>query len=208
MSKLPERAADASVTEAPDSVTPKAVKQLVHEVWPNLKPHDATCSDIAGMIRSLHVMKAPKQKKIPILGKAEKHGRLFLRHLEASRKRLEDRRQQPAAKAILADMDAATQHIRAVIEGCNSIPIDGAYMDLAPVVADYAKRALRLSPINVPKSVNAEDPLCQFMVGVFHLIGIRVAGGTMSDMLRGRYHRRRSGKSKKAGAKRSRMRPL
>jgi hypothetical protein len=201
-----------SATRAPGAVTPEAVKQLIHDTWPNLTPHPATCSDIARMICDVRGARAPKQKKVPILGTAEKHGRLFLRHLEGSRKRLKGLGHRPNVDAIMAEMDMAAQHVRAVIEGCNSIEGDG-YMDLAPVVADSVRRALRLSTVDVPRSVNAQDPLCLFVVGVFRLIGIDLSEFTVSDMLRGRYHRPRSGKRKipltvnEVGANRSKSCP-
>ena len=84
-------------------------------------------------------------------------------------------------------MDQAKFHVLKVIDGCHSMQHAG--MPLAPAVAGYVTRALRLSldedePI---RSKNPNDPLCRFMVGVFGLLDIHVADGTMSDMLRGRY---------------------
>ena len=139
--------ARVSAAEAPASVKPEAVRQLIRDVWPDLKPHPATCADIAHVIGSLRVAKVPRpEKKAPLLGKAEKHGRAFLKHLEGAKVRLSvpklnrlppsERKLSPKAKAVLADMDMAARYVRAVIDGCREMEVND--MNLARIVFEHA----------------------------------------------------------------------
>ena len=196
------------------------VRRLFREAWPAREPPSGNlCYTVATAInvvriRSFRVNRDTKKPGSLLGTKGEKYARLFVRHGELARQKLEDdltprrRTAELAAhpdlrewvrgvfdldryEALFEEMSKATRQVEALLAACKTKAIRP---NPARFLADTLQQAWRTAGDEIPpRSVNRDDPLCRFVHGALAEAGVKYSLATVSDMLRGRAGRRRSG---------------
>lgn len=192
-------------------ITPASVRQLFLDAWPNRAPPDVlACAAVA---TSLGIVQAIPDRRMrrpaPVLGIAEKYARLFIKHLESDRERLEERLahgewdtvMRAHGSKILASLIGSDEHVRALLDGSAAVwEADSQLLQSkrapAMFVAKAAKEAWQRSGALVPHSANSGDPLCIFVTAALAVCGFHHSTATVSDILRGRDERRRTGRTR------------
>jgi hypothetical protein len=195
------------------------VQKMFRKAWPDREkyPDLNACAWVAGRMNIVRArgIKAPKLP--PLLGGSAKHARPFLKHLPAARGKLRplDFRQDPDFEKYPADalpqvwreimelidkMDAVERDVRALLDAQH--PLTG-HRNGAESIAEEVEYAWRRAgeptpPLSHPPEprLGPDDPLCIFVTLALQEIGDKYAPDTVSEMLRGRYNRARSGKPK------------
>jgi hypothetical protein len=188
-------------------ISAETLQRLFREAWPKRKhpPDIDACHDVAKSINSvtdrINKLKAQgPQTPSPALGATLKYGRLFLRHLATASERLEDKlASRPDStnrwyKGALARMEMAAVHVQAVLDACPDEP--PITVHASNFIAQEAQGAWRRSGERVPLSVRPDDAMCKFVVAALACTGVHKSASTVSDELRYRSNRRRSGKKR------------
>jgi hypothetical protein len=131
----------------------------------------------------------------PSLGHAEKHARLFLKHLPPTRDTVADRLQtfqafHPDAGyeenphfAAMVDFDLAARAIAALLERYGAEkPRTNTWHDLAHWIALRGTQAWD-RPVGKAMDVNPDAPLCVFVCGVLAAAGIKQSVNAVSEAL-------------------------
>jgi hypothetical protein len=148
-------------------------------------PTTEACEPIA---KSLNVMLdlggPPKAQRI--LGKAEKYGRLFLKHLPDARKIMEGVRPgRGRREEALIEMDRAAEHVQALLSIFDFPVPSWSWHQRARAVAELARTAWR-SAGKEPNAKSPDAPLCLFVTQAMNEIGYGVSPEAVSEALRGR----------------------
>lgn len=155
-------------------------------------PSLAECTTIASNLEHFREF-GPGSPHEAMLGAAEKHGRLFLRHLPAARAKIERVRADRAVPAeaqagfliVLAEMEAARKHVENVLTLLDWPLRRPSWHDTARLVLGMAWTAWMT--VGKPhKSLTPDDPAVTFVHAALAAIGIHQAKATVSDALRGR----------------------
>jgi hypothetical protein len=97
---------------------------------------------------------------------------------------------------ILAEMAAAKQHEGALMNACAAAKLKRYRRDPAGYIEASAREAWSCTGAEVPLSRTPEAPLCVFVTAALAAVGINFSPDHVSDLLRGRRDRRRSGKAR------------
>jgi hypothetical protein len=204
-------------------ITPEKVLELFREAWPdhNRHPDLGPCYSIATAMNTVQSQGVKIPKWPPLLGSVEaaKHARLFLKCLPAAREKLEvlDFRQAPDFGSYSVDslpvefreimelidkMVAVERDVRALLDARH--PFHGP-RNPARFIAEWVRDAwIRTGERSPPRSegrpeqrLGEDDPLCVFVTRALAAIGHNFRPSYVSDMLRDRHHRPRSGKARR-----------
>jgi hypothetical protein len=188
----------------------EAVQELFRKAWPDREPPDIVhCYGMALRIENVSRRGAHGQKKPASEPKLTAAGRKFLRELETVKGKREamlqsfDLLSPVAVQAIgpdplLEHMEQALTHVGAVLDAFKATKLTPARY-----IAEGAKETWRLAGVKVSKSPKAEDALCRFTTSTLTKCGIHYGPDHVSDMLRERTDRPRSGKAKKEGGRKN-----
>jgi hypothetical protein len=207
------------------SVTAERVSELFREVWPDRKcyPDLAACSFVAVRLETVKRMGVKRPKSPPPLGKAVKPARAFLRQLPTARKKLvvfdiRQNRRIPDQPIDIETLQSEFQKIIELVDKMAAVERDVRALLDAPFpfadrrnaahfIADTAQKAWRRAgetdaPRSDPPDRSSErspenDPLCVFVRHALAEIGHEYSISYVSDMLRDRHHRPRSGKARR-----------
>jgi hypothetical protein len=197
------------------------VQKMFREAWPGRQkyPDLNACGRVATRMNIVRArgIKAPKTP--PLLGESAKLARLFLKHLPFARGKLRqlDFRQDPDFEKypagelpevwwkiieLIDKMDAVERDVRALLDAQN--PLAG-HRNGAEFIAEVTECAWRSAGEPTPPRshppeprLSPDDPLCIFVTLALKKLGHPYATDTVSEMLRGRHNRARSGKPKVA----------
>jgi hypothetical protein len=149
-------------------------------------PSAEACEPITKSLNMMLDLGEPPEMQPPVLGKAEKYGLLFLKHLPNARKIMEgvlpgrDGREE-----VLAKIDRATEHVQALLSTFDFPVTQWSWHQRACAVAQLTRTAW--STIGkAPKAKNPDDPLCRFVTSAMRAIGHAVSPEAVSEALRGR----------------------
>jgi hypothetical protein len=178
------------------------VKNVIEECWPGIESYP-TDIDLYSLATKIKVKKdfterqrrAERPKIPPLISSAKK----FLRELEKARALTLD--------GVPSDeLEHYTQDLRR---------IDEANEAVSNLIKSYALRphnhaaeiehslmtAWRMAGVDVPKGIKPGEPLCRAVTGLMKEAGLLRAEDSVSEMLRGRAHRLRSGTPSKGGGR-------
>jgi hypothetical protein len=135
--------------------------------------------------------------------KTVRHGKLFLHHLLAERRRVEYwvalySKGEPVEswfrrdQELLKNIDQAQRSVEALLPALSPIrDVRDPIRQIAAVAADAWKEA---NDGRAPRSTNPDDPLCKFVAAALEEIGQKLSPAAVSDVLRGRRRKPRKGK--------------
>jgi len=150
------------------------------------------CETIAGNL-NLIAGWPPFLQRGPVLGQAEKHGRLFLRHLPEAREKISRVRLDPLVHPdslpwflrVLAEMDAARRHVENLLSMLDWPVAKRSWHITARAIRGMAMTAW-CGAGKMPRAVNSDDPVCGFVHAALEAMGTHKTPEAVSAALRGR----------------------
>jgi hypothetical protein len=127
----------------------------------------------------------------PALGRAEKYGRLFLRHIPAAIKKMEAIPTSARARQGLEAMQAAEREVRRLLELFDYSIKQPSWHDQARIIAVKVRQTLETTGKSYA-DVNESSPLCGIVTQVLGAIANRKKRSAVSEALRGRRGKGRS----------------
>ena len=201
----------------------ESVRKLFQTAWPTRKPPDlqlcyrmATAIDVVRSRRP-RVNQDTKRRGSLLGATGEKYARLFVRHSEIAQRKFEEDLKERMRVVEVATCPQLQDWVRRTF----AFDRDKSLLDemskvqgqVAALLGDCETKAVRPNPARFladtlqatwrdcrddkpPRSVNPDDPLCRFVHAALAEAGVKYGQPTVSDMLRGRAGRRRSGKKR------------
>jgi hypothetical protein len=209
--------------------TAERLQTLFRKYWPDRQPYEhppdiTACAFLATTIEIVREHTAQDRKKPrrphPILGvEGKKYARLFLRHLQCAQKNLEDQLRvfgvnpedalEPPmqkffseSRGMLAEVTAANDHVTAFTRVCAEFDkrnTESARRNPAVFIVERLRLVWREG--NFPDAKGRDSPLCGFVQEALTFANIHYSEDHVSDMLRERTQRPRSGKARAQGRK-------
>ena len=168
----------------------------------NPPPSDDACLSVAFYL--LAFRDDDEDKKPDNRNKAIRHGNLFLKHIKTDRRHIERMISAASRGTPFGDwlqryqdmiwrIDEIQKHMAALIPALSVQ--QGVKPDVIRKLASVAQEAWAAANSGrYPRSVNPDDPLCQFLVKAMEAIRQDRRAATISEVLRGRRRTHRKGK--------------
>ena len=147
-------------------------------------PSDEQCELLADELTEISCMGLGPVIE-PTLGLAEKHGRLFLRHIPAAIKKMEAIPNSERAQPGLEAMQAAEREVRRLLELFDYPIKQPSWHDQARFFAVLVRETLQTTGKSY-RDVNEASPLCSIVTQVLGAIGHHKEQSAVSEALRGR----------------------
>jgi hypothetical protein len=178
----------------PSAAACKKVRDLHRRVWPDEMLSDEAIYDLASRIETVRDARNGEKRKRrsneSASKRVQKYGRLFLRHL-------------PNVKAHLVDpqaidkMTAAEIAVGAALEAAKPVRF-------RPNPGEFIAQAVKETWVGEGKDSPSKNKLRDFVTKALAEAGLHLSPETVTEMLRGRQNRKRSGKGLPAKKRRSR----